>query len=153
MEAIFGGVRETAFSAGKTIMRNVNQPRLRGDASTRTGRAEHAGARPMKAHQVCPPCESGGEFRIFCQICRQPLPGFARRTCSKECQKVLKSERRKSHSVRCWIAPDGSGKKVRRWVPRQFVMPLDKGVSKVSQPRRAILSKGAPPKTREAENG
>jgi len=44
--------------------------------------------------------------------------------------------------MRCWIIPDdGSGRRLRRWLPLRFLAMQDTGVSKASGAHRAILPK------------
>ena len=135
-------------------MRTVTQRRLRGEGSMHTEHSDRSSITATRARQNCPICESGGELHAHCQICCAPLEGFSRKTCGGECRQILKSARRKARSVRCWITvDDGSGRRLRRWLPWRFVMPRDTGVSKASGAPRAIFPAKPTDKPRRTKLG
>lgn len=85
----------------------------------------------------CPLCRTDRSFHLHCAVCRGPVEGFTRRTCSDDCRATLKRERRKRQSIQCWVSPmDGLGKKFRRWLPIRLVLTRHNGVFSASGPRR-----------------
>ncbi len=122
-------------------MRGMTPTRLRGHSATKV----------VVPQRFCAGCDSGTPFHLHCIVCRAPLSGFARKTCSELCKQVAKSERRKLRTELCWIIPVSSPtKKFRRWIPKRL---LHTRVYKASQPRRAILPKSTTPKAKRISRG
>ncbi len=122
-------------------MRGMTQTRLR----------SHNATKVVISRRSCAMCDSGGPFHLHCIVCRAPLSGFSRKTCSELCKQVAKSERRKVRTELCWIIPVSSPtKKFRRWIPKRL---LHTRVYKASQTRRAILPNSSTPKAKRIPRG
>ena len=80
----------------------------------------------------CKLCGQAGYHR-HCVICGKALNERQRLFCCAEHEKYDQAERRRLRSVRCLVQPeDGSGRKMRAWVPKRLLGRMDNRLSRPS---------------------
>ena len=98
-----------------------------------SGRDSRSSRKTQTKNQIC--CGIRGYHR-HCVVCRGRLRPDQRVFCGDPCRADDKRQRRNARSIRCLIQPeDGSGAKVRRWIPLHL---LGRKYTRVSTASRAV---------------